>query len=532
MDPGPMLADPTLMVRADQRGPPHMVLVDRYVALVDDIQEVIDEIGGVSFDVSLKAVLDALPECSDGQEWDEQEQSAIRAEITRHQAEVLEPAFAIFRDRKACRPAAPGTMRKEPMASRCDSGSYYHEGLDGIDPHFSHLTGGAIMNSLTIGVSWPPSHDLWSYPLFTFISSCHDCLLVLYFGNYRPGISSPGCYLVLNTWANSVAIVLPLRTTCVTTMSHCSIGTEVAILRHNDYYNYVLVELFPHQDSRTHLASNKATLFLWWSPSSGPLADGQWIQKEVLLPIPATSNQDKDDATQPPTYSFRANMVFAVSTTSLCWVDLRTGILVCDHIDKLNTGTDDDDDHLLFRFIPLPEECVMKPGLLCRKRPAEEHRTMISTSKGLPIGDTVLTTWILKFPLTNHWTWEKYSTPSLYVGDLLNGLPVLKESKDDGKTQHIANCPVCSIDKQNHLVTSLTITKYERTHENGQWGVMGLYEVSIDMDDNVVGKLAAESLNIEVAEEEVVDKDDEYWEWVFPDEVGEDEYQHGLDLSC
>lgn len=47
-----------------------------------------------------------------------------------------------------------------------------------------------------------------------------------------------------------------------------------------------------------------------------------------------------------------------------------------------------------------------------------------------------------------------------------------------------------------------------------------------------MGKLAAESLNIEVAEEEVVDKDDEYWEWVFPDEVGEDEYQHGLDLSC
>jgi hypothetical protein len=72
------------------------------------------------------------------------------------------------------------------------------------------------------------------------------------------------------------------------------------------------------------------------------------------------------------------------------------------------------------------------------------------------------------------------------VGDLLNDFPVLKESKDDGKTQHIANCPVCSIDKQNHLVTSLTITKYERKHENGQWGVMGLYEVSIDMDGRTV----------------------------------------------
>ncbi|BAF05285.2 Os01g0569200 [Oryza sativa Japonica Group] len=547
MDPGPMLADPTLMVRADQRGPPHMVLVDRYVALVDDIQEVIDEIGGVSFDVSLKAALDALPKCSDGQEWDEQQQSAIRAEITRHRAEVLEPAFAIFRDRKACRPAAPGTMRKEPMASRCNSGSYYREVLDGIDPRFSHLTGGAIVNSLTIGVSWPPSHDLWNHPLSASISSCHDCLLVLYFGNYRPGISSPGCYFVLNTWANSVAIVPPLRATCVITMSHCGIGTGVAILRHNDYYDYVLVELFPHQDSRTHLASNKATLFLWWSPSSSPLADGQWIRKEVLLPIPATSNQDKDDATRPPTYSFRENMV--------------TGILVCD-IDKLNTSTDDEDDRLLFRFIPLPEECVMKPGLLSRERPAEEHRTMIcmdpetilfvsmdSYIQGLPIGDTVLMTWTLKFPLTNHWTWEKHSAPSLCVGDLLNDLPVLKESKNDGKTQHIANCPVSSIDRQNHLITSLTITKYERKHENGQWGVVELYEVSIDMDRRTVlelSSLESRHSNIFAAdfscclqqtmsweslqrsrstlkspnEEEVVDKDDEYWEWVFPDEVG------------
>uniref|UniRef100_A0A0E0AZR5 DUF1618 domain-containing protein n=1 Tax=Oryza glumipatula TaxID=40148 RepID=A0A0E0AZR5_9ORYZ len=242
----------------------------------------------------------------------------------------------------------------------------------------------------------------------------------------------------LLNYANSVAIIPPLHTTCVTSMSPCGIGTRVTILRHNDYYDYVLVELFSHQDTRTHLASNKVTLFLWWSPSSGPLADGQWIQKEVLLPIPA-SNQDKDDMTWPPTYSFRADMVFAVLTTSLCWVDLRTGILVCDHIDKLGTGTDDNDDHLLLLFISLPEECVMKPSLLSWKRSAEEHRTMICRDpetilfismdnyiQGLPIGDTVLTTWTLKFPLTNHWTWEKHSAPSLFVGDLLNDLPILK----------------------------------------------------------------------------------------------------------
>lgn len=128
----------------------------------------------------------------------------------------------------------------------------------------------------------------------------------------------------------------------------------------------------------------------------------------------------------------------------------------------------------------------MKPSLLSWKRSAEEHRTMICRDpetilfismdnyiQGLPIGDTVLTTWTLKFPLTNHWTWEKHSAPSLCVGDLLNDLPVLKESKNDGKTQHIANCPVSSIDRQNHLITSLTITEYERKHEQGHWGVTG-----------------------------------------------------------
>uniref|UniRef100_A0A0E0LQ82 DUF1618 domain-containing protein n=1 Tax=Oryza punctata TaxID=4537 RepID=A0A0E0LQ82_ORYPU len=522
--PGPM---------ADRR---HMVLFDRYVRFVDDIQEVLEETGAVPFDVSLKAVLDALPECSDEEEWDEQQQAAINAEIIRYRAEVQEPAFAIFRDRKASRPAAPGTMRKGPMASRCNAGSYYRVVLDGIDPR---LTGGAVVNSLTIGVSWPPRHDLWSYPLSAFISSSRDGLLVLYFGSYRPGMPSPGCYLLLDTRMNSVAIIPPLRTTCITTMSHCGIGTGVAILRLNDFFDYVLVELFPHQDSRTHLASNKATLFLWWSPGSGPLGDGQWIQKEVLLPIPA-SEEDKH-ATRPPTYSFRADMV-----------DLRTGILVCDHIDKLSTGTDNDDDRLVFSFIPLPEECVMKPGLVSRKRPAEEHRTMICMDpetilfvsmdgyiQGLPIGDTVLTTWTLKFPLTKHWTWEKFVARSLCVGDLLNDLPIFKESKDDRKTLHIANCPVISIHRQN-LLTNITVTEFERNHEHLEWEVKGLYEVCINMDygtvleysslesHNVVGKLAAESFNIEVAERgRNVDEDDEYWEWVFLDE-----YQQGPDLSC
>ncbi|KAF0895363.1 hypothetical protein E2562_012394 [Oryza meyeriana var. granulata] len=73
----------------------------------------------------------------------------MEAELIRYRAEVEEPAFAMLRDRKASRPPA---MRKEPTTS-----AYYRQVLDGIDPRFPPLTGAsAVVNSLTIGMSWPP----------------------------------------------------------------------------------------------------------------------------------------------------------------------------------------------------------------------------------------------------------------------------------------------------------------------------------------------------------------------------------------
>uniref|UniRef100_A0A0D3H3U1 Uncharacterized protein n=1 Tax=Oryza barthii TaxID=65489 RepID=A0A0D3H3U1_9ORYZ len=179
--------------------------------------------------------------------------------------------------------------------------------------------------------------------------------------------------------------------------------------------------------------------------------------------------------------------------------------------------------------------------------------------QGLPIGDTVLTTWTLKFPLTNHWTWEKHSAPSFLE---------IKESKDDRKALHIANCPVSSIDSQNHLITSLTITEYERKHEQGHWGVTGFctrsaltwmaerswsglllkvatqrylqlsltaaynsvynFDTANSWKVNLKGELhfivpSARSWSStfkSLSDEEVVDEDDENWKWVFPDEVG------------
>ncbi|KAF8673771.1 hypothetical protein HU200_048525 [Digitaria exilis] len=388
-----------------------MSLVDRSVRIVDDLKEFIEESGGVSLGSSIESVLKNLPACRSLQDSERSRQCAIRDEVIRYRVKVQEPAFAILRKRQA----RPGSMRKEPVTFTGDTAAYYRKVLDGIDPRLPRLTG-AIMNSLTIGISWPPNHPLRTYPPAGFIASCHGYLLALYFGTYRPGLPEPGCYLVINIWANSVAIVPPLPTRFVTTASYAAIGAGVAVLRHNKYGDYVIAELYLHQDSRTHLPSNKATLFFWWS--SGPLA-GQWMQKEVVLPIPT------DQGMTPRIYSsFRADMVFAVSTTSLCWVDLRTGILICDHIDMLATGTTT--DVLVFCFIPLPEECAMMSYPISRWRPATEFRTMFcvdhrtimfvcmdSYTQSCPFHKSVLTTWSLSSPLTDCWHWCKEAKASL-----------------------------------------------------------------------------------------------------------------------
>ncbi|CAO2188142.1 unnamed protein product [Urochloa humidicola] len=459
------------------------VLVDRRVLFVDELQEMIQETGGVPLDRSIESVLKRLPACTSMMEQECQEQMAIEEEMTRYLAEVEEPGFKMLLERKACRPSA---VRKEPVTFTCADADYYGEVLDGIDLHLPQLAASPGVNSLTLRISWPPDHYLRRYPLAGYIASCHENLLVLYLGTHRPGLPSPGCYLVFNSWANSLALVPPLPTGLVTATSHCGIGSGVALLRHNQFSDYLLAELYLHQDARTHLASNKATLFIWCSPSSGPLAD-RWIQKEVVLPLPA------DKGIRPTTYSFRANMVLQVSSTSLCWVDLQTGILVCNHLERLAAGSTDDD--LRFHFIPLPEECAIKSDPLSWRQ-AEEYRSMCcmgsenikfvciddcsidDCSQGHPIGNVILTTWALQSPLTNDWRWEKYARTSLSVGDLFDDLAIKKD--DDRKLQRlIPSFPVISRLKPCVIYISVAVLKYKHEHE--QWETTGSYELSIDM---------------------------------------------------
>lgn len=461
------------------------VLVDRYVRVTDELEEMIQEMGAEPLDLRVASVLKALPPCSSTMQRHAQEQRALDAEIRRYRAEVEEPAFAILRERKASGGGGGGRMHKEPVTF--SPSAYYPEVLDGIDLRLpAELPATPGVTPLTLAISWPPGHHLRNYPISGFISSCHGGYLALHFGNYLSGSSSTRCYLVIDTCANSIAIVPPLPPECFTTKSLGSIGfgsSGVGILHQSRHGFYVLVELYLRRRKDDDLGfSNKATMFVWWSTGSGPLAD-QWIQKEVVLPLPLPAHQDRPAAAFAS--SFRANMVLAVGTTALCWVDLWTGILVCNGIHRLADGGADDDDDLVFHFIALPEECTIISEPLFRRSEAEHSRSMSIVDPRHMVfvcmdGKAMLTTWRLRFPLTQDWFWEK--GPSLCIPDLLDRLSI---AKGDPKLQRLTpSCPVIS-GKQPDVV-HIFVTEFEKKDERDKWKIQGYYEFSANIQNGLL----------------------------------------------
>ncbi|KAG2573717.1 hypothetical protein PVAP13_7KG272300, partial [Panicum virgatum] len=425
-----------------------VVVLERCVRFVDEVKELAKKKrDGVTQHEMVEAAIKNLPPCWGWEEMDRQQQRVIETVMSKCRRD-MERVYEAVRKRNHDRPSA---VRKDPLAftTRIDA-EYYSELLDCINAHLTDPLAPA-----------PPD------PLVANIASCHKNFLALYLGTNRPGLHSAGCYLVFNSLANSLAVILPLLP-----RSHCPTGAGVAVLRHNVYGDYLLAELYRHKDARTQLVSlNKATLFVWCSTGSGPFAD-PWIPKEV-------------------TYSFHANMVLQVSTTSLCWVDLQTGILVCDHLDRLAAG-DDGDDVPFFCFIPLPRECAVKSdprtwmqaehfrSMCCVNRETIEFVCMDGYSQGRPTSDAMLTRWVLKFPLTNCWRWEKGTT--LCVRDLYDGLPFY--NVDDSKLQRLVfSCPVMSCAQPD--VTYLSVAdlrcKHGCGHEHDRWEAAGYYELSIDM---------------------------------------------------
>jgi hypothetical protein len=168
--------------------------------------------------------------------------------------------------------------------------------------------------------------------------------------------------MVYNTRANSAAVVPRIsRRLNVRPRSHCPVargfGGGAAAVQclgtSGDHRDYILAELFLRRGDQSHLTTSKATVFTWKSPQvprsrrehGGEIPEelgGEWIPQEVELPLPC----HQDSYT-----SFRADMVFAVGHTSLCWVDLLTGILVYNN--HTAGGGGDEQEQRKFHFIPL-----------------------------------------------------------------------------------------------------------------------------------------------------------------------------------
>ncbi|KAF8760585.1 hypothetical protein HU200_010016 [Digitaria exilis] len=176
-----------------------------------------------------------------------------------------------------------------------------------------------------------------------FISSTDKALVVLYAGHYHPGgacLPSRGCYLVYDASSNSLHAVpqLPDR------YSFSALGLGAAILSRGSG-NYVLAELLASKTS----GSPDGALYLWHWPNP----KGQWIRNDVHLPPQVLD------------HAYCIDMAFSYGDSSVCWVDLLTGVLICNLLSQKPE----------FTFIPLPEGYSVDVSDRRRPRP-REFRTM------------------------------------------------------------------------------------------------------------------------------------------------------------
>ncbi|KAL6651310.1 hypothetical protein ACP70R_010235 [Stipagrostis hirtigluma subsp. patula] len=170
------------------------------------------------------------------------------------------------------------------------------------------------------------------------IASIDKGLVVIYAGTYRPGhggYSLGGCYLVYDASNDSVSAIPPLPDKVrIDRPIINGLGCSAAILRrgHGGEGDYVIAEIVTIQNR----GLPDAELYLWWSsPTLNPYS--QWIPLAVRLPLPP-------ELCRPA--CFHIDMAFVSADSCICWVDLLTGILVCDLVSPQVASC---------RFIPLPE---------------------------------------------------------------------------------------------------------------------------------------------------------------------------------
>ncbi|RLM66719.1 hypothetical protein C2845_PM16G11320 [Panicum miliaceum] len=471
---------------------PGMVLVACGVGFVDEVHAVIEEARGLSPDRAM-----------------EERQLAVEEELARYRAEA-EIAFLELRERKASRVSRPSAtaVRKEPITFACDIDG------QGTESFLSEVADAPNVTRFSIKYAWPPSRPQGAYPGYASIASCHRSLFLVCLGECSPGGLPAGCkrseagfYMVYNTRANSTAIVP--RVLGISFRSHRHIarwGAGGAVVTRGpitkDHDGYLLAQLLLSKDHRG-LSTKKPTLFLWDSRA----ASAQWIPEEVVLPLPA----DEEEAGTTSTTSFRADMELALAahnSTSLCWVDLLTGVLVYKHTaaaaaaDAKAAGQCLQQHGPSFHFIPLPEGCdatsklmrerIMQPqwfrSMCCvDDETSLKFVSMEGYNQGIPMADVKLSTWILEHPLSpTRWKW--HLSQSVRIGDLWHN-PLYNDLR-------LTPCfPVISA-QQQHLVY-LSVINYDYNHKFELMEASELYILGID---RTFGVLCHRSKKMEVCQ--------------------------------
>ncbi|OEL38535.1 hypothetical protein BAE44_0000446 [Dichanthelium oligosanthes] len=193
----------------------------------------------------------------------------------------------------------------------------------------------------TFRLRCPKSHEHAGRDAGSALVACADKgLVVLYGGRYwGPGAFGRGCYLVYGAATSAtnrcrLSTVPPIPQSAYLT----GIGAGAVVLcRHYPSSlssSYLLAEL----DMDPEHGLPDAELYLWCSDS----ATSQWVKKAVRLP--------PEVCREPGKHNFCADASFSFGTSSMCWVDLLHGIVVCSNL----VGQQADPQ---FRFIPLPEGC-------------------------------------------------------------------------------------------------------------------------------------------------------------------------------
>ncbi|CAN6281466.1 unnamed protein product [Urochloa humidicola] len=233
------------------------------------------------------------------------------------------------------------------------------------------------------------------------ISSTDKALVVLYAGFYQPGDHSSGCYLVYDASSNSVSSIPQLPDP----HSYSGIGPGAVILSRGEG-RYLLAELV-----KTGSEFPVAALFLWECPNRN---QGQWIRKAVCLPPRVFTDAD---------YDYKIDMAFSYAGSSVCWVDLLQGVLICNLLKPTKPE---------FTFIPLPTGYSIDiPEDEPRPRP-KQFRTMGCVNgvikfvtvagcyENWSISNVMLRTWTL----TPDLKWEAgpfLALPDLWVSDSFRG---------------------------------------------------------------------------------------------------------------